>query len=105
MTISTSVNLKVLSHVTSYRCVAQGLYEEGKRKYYLPCESVLGCHCAEIFEQDLKHLSVLTSVNNHIRRCPRGNIVAILGIIEGFARIKYDDLWWWPFNCASLAND
>jgi len=78
-----SINQQVLKQVRSYRCKAQTCYLDGRRDYFLPCEKILGNHCAAIFEEDLEKGTLLQAVKKHTQRCPKGNKAAIQGLMGG----------------------
>jgi hypothetical protein len=81
--MSLSINQQALKQVRSYRCKAQLCYLEGKRDYFLPCEEILGNHCAAMFEKDLGKMSILQAVKKHAQRCPKGKTSGIQGLLGG----------------------
>lgn len=70
----------ILFLLARYRAQAHKNYLAGRRPLFLSCEQQLGGHCAELMERDLRQCDGIVGLRNHLQRCPRGLLAAVLGL-------------------------
>jgi hypothetical protein len=80
---------RLLRLIAKYKAHAHTLYLVGRRPYFLPCEQLLGTHCAELMEQDLRRTGFTIALNKHIARCPKRATAAILGLVSALGIILF----------------